>query len=127
MLLHVSAQALQASSHSLQCCMCACFWHSIAHAVHISAHSLHICFENSLLPAIDFTASRHISAHAWVSLIHLLSIFTSASLRLAILQLTHAVAHSEQAMMQALYFVLFIFIWYLLLFLSNCLAHTFQQ
>jgi hypothetical protein len=41
-LLHAAAHLRQASAHFLQCSMCACFSHSTAQAVHISAQRRHI-------------------------------------------------------------------------------------
>ena len=69
----------------------------MAQSMQTAAHSLQICFTNSLSLAMDSIANKHIAAHSLLSLMHRASIFISDSLRSAEAQRKAAIAVAEQA------------------------------
>jgi uncharacterized membrane protein len=66
----------------------------------MSAHTLHMFFENSLSLDMYWPASVQISAQSRLSWMHLASIFTLSSLRQAVAQASHDSAQSKHASIQ---------------------------
>lgn len=108
--LHFSAHLRQTSAQHLQCSMCLCFSHSVAHASQISAHSFKICSACSDPLAKNAVASWHISAQSSSNLIHFANIFTSCSFKQATVQWLHSAAQAFSALISSIFFSWLIFL-----------------